>query len=80
MVGVWYRPPAAGEVATIDTFKAELNSLEGISLGTIVLGDINVHNKSWLRHSSATSAEGTAWKVACDDAGLKQIVRTPTRE
>ena len=48
MVGVWFGPPAAGEVATIDAFKTELNSLEGISLGTIVLGDINVHNKRWL--------------------------------
>ena len=26
LVGVWYRPPAAGEVATIETFKTELNS------------------------------------------------------
>ena len=80
LVGVWYRPPAPGEIATIDTFKTELNALEGISLGTIVMGDLNVHNARWLTHSSANSVEGTALKAACDEAGLKQIVKTPTRE
>jgi hypothetical protein len=80
LVGVWYRPPAPGEIATIDTFKKELNALEGISLGTIVMGDLNVHNARWLTHSSANSVEGTALKAACDEAGLKQIVKTPTRE
>ena len=80
LVGVWYRPPAAGEVATIETFKTELNSLEGISMGTIVLGDLNVHNERWLQHSNSNSAEGTAMKAACDEVGLKQIVRAPTRE
>ena len=77
---MYYKPPAAGEVATIDTFKTELNALEGISLGTIVLGDLNVHNERWLRHSNANNAEGTALKAACDETGLKQIVTQPTRE
>ena len=67
LVGVWYRPPAAGEVATIHTFKTELNALEGISLGTIVLGDFNVRNEMWQRHSNANSAKGTALKSACDE-------------
>ena len=80
LVGVWYRPPAPGETATINTFKTKLHALEGISLGTIVLGDTNVHNTLWLRHSIANSVEGTALKAACDEAGLKQLVRTPTRE
>ena len=79
LVGVWYRPPNPGEVATIDTFKTELDALEGLSLGTIVLGDLNVHNKRWLRHSSANTTEGAALKQACDEAGLTQKVRKPTR-
>ena len=79
LVGVWYRPPNPGEVATIDTFKTELDALEGLSLGTIVLGDLNVHNKRWLRHASANTTEGAALKQACDEAGLTQKVRKPTR-
>ena len=57
LVGVWYRLPAPGEIATIDTFNAELNALEGMSLGTIVLGDLNVHNQRWLLHSNETNTE-----------------------
>ena len=49
-------------------------------MGTIVVGDLNVHNERWLRHSNSNSAEGTAMKAACDEVGLKQIVRAPTRE
>ena len=49
-------------------------------MGTIVVGHLNVHNERWLRHSSSNSAEGTAIKTACDEVGLKQIVRAPTRE
>ena len=80
LVGVWYRPPAPGETATIDTFKTELNALEGMCLGTIVLGDLNVHNQRWLRHSSETNAEGIELKAACDEVGLTQKVTQPTRE
>ena len=40
LVGVWYRPPAPGETGTIATFKAEYSALEGMSLGSIVLGDM----------------------------------------
>ena len=80
LVGVWYRPPAPGELATINTFKTELSALEGISLGTIVLGDMNVHNTRRLRHSRANSVEGSALKAACDDAALQQIVKTRTLE
>ena len=43
-----YRPPDPREVATGDTFKTKLDALEGLSLGKIALGDINVHNKRWL--------------------------------
>ena len=49
-------------------------------MGTIVLGDDNVHNERWLRHSNANSVEGLALKAACDETGLKQIVTQPKRE
>ena len=69
-----------GDLVTINTFKTELRALEGISLRMIVLGDMNVHNTQWLRHSRANSVEGTALKAACNDAGLKQTITTLTLE
>ncbi len=80
LVGVWYRPPAPGEVATVTTLKTEFAALEGMSLGSIVLGDINVHNRQWLKHSSHNSAEGIALRDACGNMGLQQKVTKPTRE
>jgi hypothetical protein len=51
-----------------------------MSLGTIVLGDLNVHHQRWLRHSSETNTEGIALKAACDEVGLTQKITQPTRE
>ena len=45
-----------------------------------MLGDLNVHNKLWLRHSSGNTVEGTALKQVCDEAGLTQKVTKPTRD
>ena len=80
LVGVWYRPPAPGETGTVTTFKSEYSALENTCLGSIILGDLNVHNRQWLKHSSHNSAEGRALQDACDDIGLRQIVTKPTRE
>ena len=80
LVGVWYRPPNPGEVQTVNSFKAEMQLLADSSVGNIVVGDLNVHNKPWLRHSSHNSLEGKAMQDACDDCGLEQKVRQPTRE
>ena len=48
LVGVWYRPPSPGNTAGAETFKAEFLELREQALGTIVLGDLNVHNRTWL--------------------------------
>ena len=80
LVGVWYRPPIPGETSTIETFQTELQGMAGMSMGRIILGDLNVHNVSWLRHSSRSSAEGTALRNVCDEAGLEQKVQKPTRD
>ena len=80
LVGVWYRPPAPGETATVTTFKAEYVALESLSLGSIILGDLNVHNKHWLTHSSHNSTEGAELQNACNDIGLQQKVTKQTRE
>ena len=39
----------------------------------------NVRERSWLKYSSRNSSEGEALRRFCDGAGLRQIVRGPTR-
>ena len=45
------------------------------------MGDLNVHNRAWLRYSSSrTSPEGTLLEEVCRELSLRQLVREPTRE
>ena len=46
----------------------------------MVLGDLNVHQKSWLRFSSKDTPEGKLLRDICAAEGLRQIVREPTRD
>ena len=76
---VWYRPPANGETASIHTFEADWERLCERHIGTIVIGDLNLHHKWWLKHSADVTVEGsTMYKFTCD-RNFKQIVRGPTR-
>ncbi len=78
-VGIWYRPPRHSEVATIYSLESELATHGEGTLGTIVLGDMNVHEASWLRFSNGTSVEGRALRDKCSELGLEQHVRKRTR-
>ena len=78
-VCVWYRPPNQGEVATIDSLDDELRTQGHGTLGSIILGDMNVHEETWLRFSHGTSVEGRALRDLCSELGLEQHVRKPTR-
>ena len=51
-----------------------------MAIGSISIGDFNVHNRQWLGYSSHDSPEGRAMKDARDELGLEQLVRSPTRE
>ena len=62
------------------SFKRELQSLTETAVGSITVGDSNVHDVRWLRHSSHNRAEGKALKEACDNLGLQQKVKQPTWE
>ena len=75
----WYRPPAQGEVESIASFGTELNELRSHVLGTIILGDLNLHSQRWLWHSAGSSVEGETMRDLCSKRGLRQIVRGPTR-
>ena len=47
LVCAWYRPPHPGEVASIVSLREELGRLSVNALGSVIVGDINVHHKSW---------------------------------
>ena len=45
------------------------------TLGTILLGDMNVHEESWLQHSNGSSVEGRALRDFACSYGLEERVR-----
>ncbi len=79
-VCLWYRPPNRGEVASIECFDNELSNFSADCVFTVVMGDMNVHNIEWLKHSSVNSAEGRELHDVSCCHGLHQYVKEPTRE
>ena len=78
LIGLWYRPPRS-ELDHITTLAAEMNKFLPMCVGCILIGDMNVWHKRWLRHSPSTSPEGRCLHDICADFGLQQVVRQPTR-
>ena len=79
LVCAWYRPPSPGDATSVVSFCQEWRSLRDQALGTVVLGDLNVHQTQWLRHSLRNSPEGKALETFCTDNGFRQRVHEPTR-
>ncbi len=79
LVGLWYRRPDPGEVESIVSLEQELEDFSQDVLGTILMGDMNVHEQSWLRHSDGSSAEGKALRDLACSQGWEERVRMPTR-
>ena len=79
-MGIWYRPPAIGEIESIRSLLAEWLQLQDSVIGTIVVGDLNVHHVRWLRFSTGISVEGSALLNFCMQYGFKQMVNKSTRE
>ena len=49
-------------------------------MGTLIIGDLNVHQRKWLRFSSeGNTVEGTLLQTTCATLGLSQLVHEPTR-
>ena len=61
LIANWYRPPGH-ETDTIESLRREAEKHMPLAVGTIIVGDMNVHNQNWLHCSSggATSA-GKSW-------------------
>ena len=75
---LWYRPPSSG-LEPVTRFDAELSEHSRHAVSCIVMGDLNVHNIEWLRHSNRTSPEGIELETVCCSHGLRQLVKKPTR-
>jgi hypothetical protein len=80
LVCAWYRPPVPGEVDSIKELRKEWEELSRDAVGTIIVGDLNIHHKKWLRRSNRNSAEGEELHRFCLDEGLQQLVQEATRE
>jgi hypothetical protein len=55
--------------------------LRNQALGTLLIGDPNLHSQRWLHQSSPNSSavDGETMRKLCSEVGLRQIVREPTR-
>ena len=49
-------------------------------IGTVGVGDLNVHHKHWLKFSANVSVEGTRLFRFCKENGFRQLVKEPTHE
>ena len=79
LVGNWYRPGATihdGYAA----LQEEIAEHSSDATGMILAGDLNIHHAKWLRHSNGNSVQGADLRALCDNLGLQQIVREPTRQ
>ena len=74
----WYRPPGA-DAYDISSLDEELNRLSVDMIGALIVGDMNVWHKSWLKHSHTDTVDGANLHQICKLHGLKQLVTEPTR-
>ena len=79
LLGVWYRPPCRGEIQSIYSLEEELQLHGNGCMGTIIIGDMNVHEKQWLKFSISSSPEDRCLRSICGKHNLVECVRAPTR-
>ena len=78
LLGIWYRPPDASDVHTT-SLAAELQRLSHGMVGTVVVGDMNIHHARWLRFSNGNTGIGQVLQDICAAEGITQCVHQPTR-
>ena len=59
--------------------QEELNEYSTEATGIIIAGDLNIHHRKWLRFSNGDTPVGQDMKMVCDNFGLLQMVKEPTR-
>ena len=73
----WYRPP--DDATSVETLEEEWQRHAEVALKRIIVGDLNLHQRSWLRHSSGDIPLGKEMREKMSRMGLSQIVKEPTR-
>ena len=53
--------------------------LRTVWVGCVLLGDINIHHRKWLKYSNRNSLEGQEFCAVCKELGMTQLVHEPTR-
>ena len=74
----WYRPPGDG-MNTISSLEAEYHEKSLGTIATIMVGDLNIHHKKWLKFSNRNSTEGEAMQSFSQGHNLLQWVLQATR-
>ena len=77
LLGLWYRPPNSGD-GHVDALVAEYERLNHDYIGAFLFGDLNVHQRRWLRYSSSNTTLGDRIQTFAAKHGLKQLVKNPT--
>ena len=79
LFGLQYRRPARGEVDSIESLYEEIAKYDDQAIYTVLVGDFNVHEASWLHYSDGSSKEGQALQAFSNISGLVEKVGAPTR-
>ncbi len=70
----WYRPPVPGEIASIMSWCVEFDTVRTHVIGCVLVGNVNVHQASWLRLSTHNSLEGVQLRSVMSEQGCRQLV------
>ena len=65
----WYRSPSVIH-DNFEQLYTEMSSFFHDATGVIMIGDLNIHHKKWLRFSNADTTMGTELKTFCDFHGF----------
>ena len=79
LLGNWYRPGSSDFDGFTELYSELAEHYAEVS-GALLVGDMNVHHKRWLRFSNDNTPVGSELKMLCDFHGFSQLVREPTRE
>ena len=61
---VWYRPPAE-ELNGMWILVKEFTTHSEATVGSVIVGDLNVHNARWLHHPNGISHKGRISEQVC---------------
>ena len=79
LLSVWYRPPSA-DAELIHKFEEEWRRHSVDVMGTVVIGDMNVHHLYWLKYSRGTSPAGRKLYAFCGANNFEERVKQPTHD